>query len=314
MFELNLIKSLKNLIKNDVEARFRLVVAFKFAIIPIISFIILLLLSYVLLSTLLLIMDSFEVDKNFIAKDLLWDFVSGSIASTIPWIMGLFVGLYILGLLVGSYVIRPFRTIAEYCEKRVQGEDASYDPGFYTDLKLLSSFSEWFFSTIEIVDGKMIDLPKRYKGIHKPVFETNFFIHNFVITFLVTIVTALAIHYLSLEVFEDVVAIVDEIYIKEIALKKLLANLYNIFILISNIAILFNFFLYMGFSINLYSKISTPAFGVFATMRSFISGRRSARVHLIGYPYIRDYTRILNKYLDQVCQTSELQNIDKELT
>ena len=134
MFELNLIKSLKNLIKNDVEARFRLVVAFKFAIIPIISFIILLLLSYVLLSTLLLIMDSFEVDKNFIAKDLLWDFVSGSIASTIPWIMGLFVGLYILGLLVGSYVIRPFRTIAEYCVKSVQWEEASFVPGFYRDL------------------------------------------------------------------------------------------------------------------------------------------------------------------------------------
>ncbi len=298
------LREIKKNYKDDPEIRFRIQVAFKFAIIPILSFVILLLLSYVLLNTLLLIMDAHDADKNFITKGLMWDFVSSSVVSTVPWIMGLFVSLFILGLALGSYVIRPFRTIAEYCDKKLSGQEASYDPGFYTDLKLLSSFAEWFFHTVEVVDDrKEIRLPSRYKGIHRPVFESNFFIHNFTITILVTIVTALTIHYLSLEVFEDVVDIVNEIYIKEFALKKLLSNLYAIFILISNIAILSNIFMYIAFAINLYSKISTPAFGIFATMRSFISGRRTSRVHLIGYPYIRNHTRILNKYLDQIDRT-----------
>ena len=64
--------------------------------------------------------------------------------------------------------------------------------------------------------------------------------------------------------------------------------------------IVFNIFTYLIFFYYLYGKVSIPAFGIFATMRSFISGRYASRVHLIGYPYIRNYTRTLNKYLDDL--------------
>ena len=49
---------------------------------------------------------------------------------------------------------------------------------------------------------------------------------------------------------------------------------------------------------HLYNAVSGAAFGIFATMRSFIKGNHSARVHLVGYTYLRDSTRQLNKYLD----------------
>jgi hypothetical protein len=56
------------------------------------------------------------------------------------------------------------------------------------------------------------------------------------------------------------------------------------------------FYIALGF--HLYEKVSGAAFGIFSTMRSFMKGNRFSRVHLVGYAYIRDYTRKFNKYLD----------------
>ena len=54
----------------------------------------------------------------------------------------------------------------------------------------------------------------------------------------------------------------------------------------------------LGF--HLYAKVSGAAFAIFSTMRSYMKGNYSSRVHLVGYSYLRDYTRKLNKYLDYV--------------
>jgi len=57
---------------------------------------------------------------------------------------------------------------------------------------------------------------------------------------------------------------------------------------------------YTMLTINLYSKISSPSFGVVSTFRSFLKGNFSARVHLIGYGFLRHYCRTVNKYLDHI--------------
>ena len=54
---------------------------------------------------------------------------------------------------------------------------------------------------------------------------------------------------------------------------------------------------YAVLAIVLYNKVSGAAFAYFATMRSFMKGKFSSRVHLIGYSYVRNYGRDLNRYL-----------------
>jgi hypothetical protein len=58
------------------------------------------------------------------------------------------------------------------------------------------------------------------------------------------------------------------------------------------------FISYTLLGLHLYSKVSGAAFAIFSTMRSYMKGNYSSRVHLLGYAYLREYTRKLNKYLD----------------
>ncbi|MFP5385134.1 MAG: hypothetical protein ACLGHN_03595, partial [Bacteriovoracia bacterium] len=59
-------------------------------------------------------------------------------------------------------------------------------------------------------------------------------------------------------------------------------------------------FCYILLGFHLYSKVSGAAFGIFSTMRAFMKGNYSSRVHLVGFAYVREYTRKLNKYLDYI--------------
>jgi hypothetical protein len=57
-------------------------------------------------------------------------------------------------------------------------------------------------------------------------------------------------------------------------------------------------FSYVLLGLHLYNKVAGAAFGIFSTMRAFMKGNHSSRVHLVGYAHVREYTRKLNKYLD----------------
>ena len=59
---------------------------------------------------------------------------------------------------------------------------------------------------------------------------------------------------------------------------------------------------YAILAFHLYGRVSGAVFGYFSTMRSFMKGNRKARIHLVGYPHIRPYSRAFNKYLDLVCR------------
>lgn len=284
------------------DINFRLTLGLQFALIPTLSVIFAITLHYLALRVILATVMSFENARSFVVEDVFFLFVEKSIIDIMPAFFVLFCVLFISGMLIGKIILRPFKIIGDYCEAKISGQDISYDPEFLANLKLLSTFSEWFFNAINIMAEsghlKDVKIPEKYKRIHKPVFETSFYIYNLTIIVITSTITALLIFYTNQEVYDGVLEVVTEFYVNKVEIKNFIYNLHDIFYLISVLTIFFNIASYFIFFYYLYGKISTPAFGIFATMRSFISGRYSTRVHLIGYPYIRNHTRILNKYLD----------------
>jgi len=299
-----MLKELVKSIKDDEFVKFRLSMGFKFALIPTIALVSSVVMNYILLRVTLSVLASFESGKNYIVEDVIFIFAEKGIVTVLMYSGVVFVCLFVLGMFVANVTLRPFKVIGEYCESSLESDELSYDPDFLSELKLLSSFSEWFFSVMlmaretKIIKG--ISIPSKYKRIHKPVFETSFFIQNFLIIIITTLATGFLIHIGTEEVYTGVIEVIREAYPSKGTINAFLVELNEISWQISNFCILINALLYFLFSIYLYSKISTPAFGIFATMRSFVSGKYSSRVHLIGFPYVRKYTRMVNKYLDHL--------------
>jgi len=289
---------------KDEHAKFRLKIGAQFAMIPLASIFLSIVLNYIVLKVTITVLGTFNSDKSFIAKDLLYLFAQNSLIEILPWLFTSLIILFVIGMFMANVMMRPFKIIGDYCDKQVNEGKAAYNPEFIAELKLLSLFSEWFFHTIDVLKEagglKKIEVPVKYKKIHKPVFESNFFIHNFLIIIITTLITALLIHSGNNKLFEGVVDVIKEIYPHERYASMYVNSISEIVGLISYFVITLNVVIYFIYSFYLYSKVSAPAFGVFATMRSFISGRHSSRVHLIGYAYIRNHTRKLNKYLDHV--------------
>lgn len=298
------LKDIKSELSKNDQVRFRLSLGFKFAIIPTISIFFTIFINYVVLQVSVLALNSYQSDIGVLTKDILGLYFQKSLVNILPLMFVAFIVLYFLGMIMANIMIRPFRVIGYYCESKTEGKEVSYDPDFLTDLKLLSSFSEWFFNTITILKDsgtlRSVSIPEKYKKIHRPVFESSFFLHNFLIVVITCLITAILIHYGNSELYSGIEEVVKELFSKEKDMMKFLTELGLVLNLVSNFCILINIICYLLFVFYQYSLVSTPAFGIFATMRSFISGRYSARVHIIGFPYVRKYTRKLNKYLDQV--------------
>ena len=209
-----------------------------------------------------------------------------------------------LGYYLASIIIRPFRVIGEYCDDRIHNKKNFYTPDFFSDLKLLTSFSVFFFTKVDEagVKGKLdkVEIPPDYLGIHKPIFERNFFFNYFFIIVIFALLSSLGIVLVNIEIRD---------HMFELA-KKFLANNKNVTyfldeqFVIADIAVYFfvslHLLLYFILGVHLYGKIATPAFAVFATMRSYLRGNHHNRVHLIGYYYLRNDCRKINKYLDHV--------------
>lgn len=298
----NFWNDLKKSFSEDIN--FRLLLGLQFALIPTVSVIFGILLHYLVLRVTLTTLMSFENIRSFVVEDIFVLFIEESIVEIMPHFFLLFCTLIIVGVLLGRIVLRPFKLIGDYCEAKLDGKEISYDPEFLANLKLLSSFTDWFFNSINIMveTGKIIDIkiPEKYKRIHQPVFESSFYLYNLSIILITSTLTALLIFYTNLQIYSGVLDVITEFYASKPEIKTFIYNLQDIFSLISILTIVFNIFTYLMFFYYLYGKISIPAFGIFATMRSFISGRYSSRVHLIGYPYVRNHTRTLNKYLDEL--------------
>lgn len=212
--------------------------------------------------------------------------------------------LFFIGVYVGWLILRPFRTIAEYCEEVIASQNTIYKVEEFSNFNLLTRFSELFFEFLRDSreKGRIVvhSIPPQFSRIHKPVQDKIFMLHFGLLLIIIAISSAAFTVQNSSAIFLNMV---------ELATKTLSGdqNMHRYFLeqtfildelVFMTLAMVFLFYVLLGF--HLYAKVSGAAFGIFSTMRSFMKGNYSSRVHLVGYAYIREYTRKLNKYLDYI--------------
>lgn len=290
--------------KKDDQAKFRLHMGITFALMPFVSIIVGFILNWVLLKSAIIYIATFRGDIDYLISSLILDYVQIGLMEVLPWVIFTLISLLIGGIVLAHLMLKPFDEIAGYCEEVLNSEDKDYafNTEFNSELRLLSSFSDWFFTTTSTLrkSGKLtqIEVPNKYKKIHKPVFETMFFLHKSFYVAIACVLTGMIILIINYALFDAVVSVVNQILKGGNNVKDFFNNMTLIQVDIMYVTIVINIMVYSLFLIYLYNKVATPAFGIFATMRSFISGRYTSRVHLIGYKYVRNQTRIINKYLD----------------
>lgn len=233
-----------------------------------------------------------------------FDHVIQEAVENIPILFAFHIFLFFIGVYVGWIILRPFRMMGEYCEKVLDNPNTVYDVDQFTTYRLLIRFSEFFFEFLrESRNRKVIisnSIPPQYSKIHKPVFDRIFMLHFGILLIIISIVSAVFIIENSSYIFESMV----ELATKTLSDQKSVSRYFSeqMFILddIVDLTIILIAFSYILLGLHLYSQVSGAAFGIFSTMRAFMKGNHSSRVHLVGFAHIRDYTRKLNKYLNYI--------------
>lgn len=287
---------------RDDEAKFRLATSLKFALIPVGSIIVLTSLIWIILSLNLLFIEAYGTKGSALLREAFFDSILLALTDFLPWLVIFFSALLFGGLYMANMVLRPFQVIGRYCESRIEGEVSHYNPDFFEDLRLLSRFSDFFFLKLDLIKkgecSYPVEIPPLFTRIHGPVFEYNFFVQFLLFTLMSTICATVAVHVVAVDIYDGIVNLAKEMLNHDNAVKYFLGNQGQVWNVVILLTVLFHTTLYFVFLSQLYQKVSTPAFGFFATMRSFLKGNTGSRVHLIGYSYIRGQSRKFNKYLD----------------
>lgn len=306
----NLVCRPRKMFRED-EFRFRISTTFKITLIPLIAFVVFYL-SLLLVLKIYLIFFEAHGYVGFVAlKEAYYDFILSALVDLLPY-FGLFlIFMTFTGLYISELLLRPFKLIGTYCEKVVNGEDAIYDPGFFTELKLLASFSEYFFNQMENarVHGKLLPMSimNRYTGIHKPVFERYFFLQYSFFLLITSIWVGIALYRVIIDTYAHIIQLSIDTLKQGTTIQYFFDKQTAVFDSILWFVLIFHILLYTVLAFHLYSKIAPPAFGIFATMRSFLKGNLKSRVHLVGHYFVRPECRKLNKYLDD-CENIVLGN------
>jgi hypothetical protein len=300
-------RKFKNEITNNEEVMFRLKTSLKMTTIPIFSFLILGMLLNIMMK-----MDVYFFQANSVAgiagfSEIFYDYFFDKLSHFVPYIAALIIFVNILALYISDIMLRPFRNIGDYCEQKLskkEDKDFSYDTDFFTDLRLLTRFADFFFSIIESRkdDQKLdpVEIPTAFTKVHKPIFESSFFIHyglSIAISFLAVTAT---IYAFCLSLNDGIISLAQKTLPYNEKINFFLEQQSTILDDIILIVLASHIVLYIILALNLYSRVSIPAFGIFSTMRAFLKGNHDARVHLIGHTYVRPQCRKLNKYLDHL--------------
>ena len=285
------------------DSRFMLSTAFK--LVGILLFVTILvvfdLIQYIRVNYLFLKANGFVGVEEL--KQAYFDFILSDLRENLIYIFIFFNIVFFLGLYIGKLLLRPFKNIGEYCQKVIDHPDEVYVVDQFSDYRLLTRFSEQFFNHLRDCRHKK-KLEKGlvspvFMGIHKPVLDRIFLFHFSFLMIIVCVISTWALIANALSIYDQVV---------EMALRttKGMSPNFHYFIgeqnfIVNELAlyvILLMVVFYFILAIHLYNQVSGAAFGIFSTMRSYMKGSYQNRVHLVGYSYLREYTRQLNKYLD----------------
>lgn len=307
---------------NDDGVRFRLKVIAKVTAIPALSLMLLLAFLYTFIKTDLLFLEINRlVDISF--SDIFFDFLFSDLSDWVPIMFGFFCLISFLGVYLSYLLMRPFCMIADYCEERIKNKDAVYNPDSFADLRNLVNFSEFFFNKIdeqveEFDNLRATKIPGRYKGIHQPVLEKAFFLQHSLFILIITIIGLGGLYMFSVELHESIIRFAVTASKSNSDVIKYLNGQKEILTEIIYFVGFIHIILSVVLGFHLYEKVAPPAFGVFSTMRSFIKGKYSSRVHLVGYYYLRSDCRKINKYLDYISRNyveyNKKKKIDKKMT
>ena len=240
-------------------------------------------------------------------KEAYYEFILSSVVDKSLFILIYFILLFFAGMYFGKMILRPFANIGDYSERAMEDDEASYEVDQFSDYRLLTRFSDLFFEWVLISKEKKSfaphKIPRQFLGFHKPALDRQYLINFSFILLIISLCTVISvsavIQDLQISTVELATKTLKESSIAKSDFLKPEAffieelNYYVIFLVI---------ILYSVLGIHLYQKVSGAAFGIFSTMRSFIKGNFSARVHLVGYSYVREHTRKLNKFLDSICK------------
>lgn len=294
-------RSLKQFSRDD-EARFRLMTALKITGITAFTFVLQLFALYGLLAIDLIFFQSQGYPGQSVFTETFYDFLLVGVLENTLYIGLSLLFVFMVGVYIGHLLLRPFRLIGDYCEYFVENQAGSYDPDFFSDLNVLARFSEYFFHLMENFyrnkQVQKIDIPLKFSRIHGPVFERGFFLQFFLLIFMISIGTGILLSVVSNALYDGMITLAGEVIPKTNEVKYFLTAQAELWDIVLYITMSFHFMLYLVLSIHLYARVSVPAFGLFATMRAFLKGYYTNRVHLIGYSYVRPHCRQFNKYLD----------------
>lgn len=286
------------------EPKFRFIVGLKIASISVLTMFLLTSFTFVFLKIDLLF---FEAHGYPMIPELTEAFYD-SIFSTMHKFLGYFTAMLILNYFIGVYIghlmQRPFKEISKYCEAWVKGDDIQYSSTFFSDLTLLTSFSEFFFNICESAkkNGKFsINVtPAKYKNIHSPVFERSFFLHYGLFILITVTLSGLFLTAMADQMYIGIIDLALKTLKESEGMKIFFSGQLEVFQYIINIVLIIHVALSLVVIFSFYSKVAGPAFAIFSTMRSFSKGKFGNRVHLIGSYFLRNDCRSINRYLDFV--------------
>lgn len=301
------------------ESRFSLTTGLKFLSIPFLTSIFISLILYMFMEMNLLFFKANGFGSIQELEGAFYDFVLSGILPFIPIYFLFLCGFFFVGVYISKLLMRPFYSLTKYCEDVVDGYRGVYEPDEFSDLRLLTRISEFFFSHMEtqIKNNKLegIEVPEQFKRVHAPKFEKAYFLH-FSLIILITLICFLFLTYMmTYTIHENLISLAIG------ALKSKDGN-HNSFFLGQNDIMIYALSgiyiistgVYVWLAFHLYNKVSGAAFGIFSTLRSFMKGNFKARIHIIGYEHLRNSTRIINRYLDYLekkyANSTEIKNSD----
>jgi hypothetical protein len=301
-------EKIKNLFKDafkSEESRFVIVTAFKILCVPVISLILISFIYGIFLKFDHIYFESsgFFDFKQF--KDVYYDFIFSKVLYLVPYIFVFIISVFFLGMYLAILLLRPFKEIADHCQNISENKKSEYNPKYVRDFRLLTDFCDYFFHYIhEATISKRLypkKIPLKYSRIHRPIFDKVFFIHYATFILLVSFVASILLYIISVEFHSQIVDLsINYLKVNNSQLSNfMIKQLYFVNQLVYySLAFLNLICIFMA--INIYNSISTPSFAVFSTLRAFLKGNHSARVHVIGFGYVRSMTRMINKSLSDI--------------
>lgn len=309
---------LDKLFKEE-DSRFLLICGLKFSAIFIVSAMFIYYSMWIIVTLNSIYFEAITASFSKDVRDLFFYNVFSFFFSFAPEIFSFFVFLFFAGIYIGKVLLRPFEIIGQYCQMKVMDEKTEYNPDLFSDYKLLSRFSEYFFNYIdESLKEKKLKIktiPEQFAKMRGPAFEKVFFFHFSLIVFILALIVGFFVAYLAIDVHEQIINLAFRSLANN-KTKELTYFLENQNIIYTQIVTASSVIIFVGYlllSIHLYGKISGAIFGFFATMRSFLKGNTKARVHLIGYAHIRIYGRNMNKFLDHVERQCSIDNNNEKV-